>query len=625
MNDDRRTLLQALGLTALGGLAGCQETTSQTDTDSTPTESTTPTATDSPTTTPAGTEQDPPTTTQAETEQTTTPQPDVTVQTTVRHNESGPVVEVRGEATTGSPIVVLEISVGELTITKTIDEVYSISFKKQFEIQGGQSYDVTVRVETNKNELTTRKTTSYIPTATEGLETDRLVGAHYYPWYEMHGGHENWTDTCVANPVLGEYASDDQSVIDQHLTWCLNHGINWLSVSWWGEGSGSDVALSDGLLEAEKFDQLSFSILYETTRLEQYGCDLDAEVTRNHLIADFQYLEEKFFSEDNYLRFDGRPVVFFWISQVLEGDAQAAFDEITAALDTDPYILVGLPFGQSLGTAPMSAVADGVTSYNPYVPRADIEEVFHESYARGLRTMNLSARATDIDFLPVVIPGFNDTAIPDSQREDNPVLSASPERYERVCKQIQPHLADSKAVLVTSFNEWYENTQIEPNEQYGKAYLKTTAQRLATGGSSGYDPTGKVFRLVFNETVAPTELNPDSSDDRQLAFMADQLKIYAGSERLAEFDIGVVEEEPVFLSGAFGIGSNDGENWRWLGGHTGEASLFIPRELEGANRAVLRGQPMSSNQISAAVYFGGEQTDQIDFGERDMQPFELEL
>lgn len=605
MDGDRRRLLQVLGLSALGGLSGCQEKTTQTDTNATPTES--------------------PNSTPIETEQSATVHPDVTIQTTVGHIESGPLIEVSGEVTAALPIVTLEISVGQMTITEALDETHSISFKEEFEIQGGQSYDVIVRAITTETELMAQKTTSYIPMATEGLEADRLVGAHYYPWYGMHEGHENWTNSCVANPVLGEYASDNQSVIDQHLTWCINHGINWLSVSWWGEGSGSDTALSDGLLEAEKFEELSFSILYETTRLEQYGYDLDSEATRSHLIADFQYLEEEFFSKDNYLQFDGRPVVFFWISHAFQGDAQAAFDEINAALDTDLYILAGLPFGQSLGGEPISEVADGVTSYNPYDARADIEEIFHESYTQGLRTMNLSARATETDFLPVVIPGFNDTAIPDSQREDNPVLSASPKRYERVCKQVQPHLADSKAVLITSFNEWYENTQIEPNEQYGKEYLKTTAQRLATGKSSGYDPTGQVLRLKFNETIAPTEFNSDGSDARQLAFMADQLSIYAGSERLAEFDIGVTEEEPIFLSGAFGIESNNGENWRWLGGSNAEASLFIPGEFDDADRAVLHGQPIRSNQISATIYFNGEQTDQIHFGDRDMQAFELKL
>lgn len=613
MDPDRRTLLQTLGLGALGGLAGCQENDPQTDTDSTEAVSPTPKPSAASTATPA------------DTEQPATAQPSLTTQTSVSHDEAGPVLEINVEATAGSPIRTVEITVGETTISETFEETHAVSFEKEVEVQGGQSYDVTVRVETRETELTAQRTTSYIPKATAGLEADRLVGAHYYPWFKMHSGHENWTDSCVADPVLGEYASDDQSTVDQHLTWCLDHGINWLSVSWWGEGTGSDTALSDGLIEAEKFEQLSFSILYETTRLEQYDYDLDAEATRNHLIADFQYLEAEFFGEDNYLHFDGRPVVFFWISQVLRGDAEAAFEEITAALDTDLYILAGLPFGQSLGTEPISTVADAVTSYNPYDSREDIEAVFHDLYSQGLRTMNLSARAAGIDFLPVVIPGFNDTAIPDSQREDNPILSASPERYERVCKQVQPHLADSKAVLVTSFNEWYENTQIEPNEQYGTAYLDTTADRLATGKSSGYDPSGKVLRLVFNKSIAPTEFNPDTADDRQLSFMAHQLRIYAGSELLAEFDIGIPEKEPIFLLGAFGTGSNDEETWRWLGGPAPEAMLFIPGALEGADRAELYGQPVRSDDISATVHFDGEQTDQLEFGRRTLETFELEL
>ena len=611
MDEDRRTVVQALGLTALGGLAGCQETTSGTETDPTTGEQLSGSETAA--------------TTETRTDEPTTARPTITVQTGVTWSESTPVVEVSGSATAGSPIVAVSMSVADERTTEPVDETESVSFEQSFEVQGGQRYDVTVRVETTEADHTVEATTEYVERAVETLDADRLVGAHYYPWYEMSVGHEDWTDKCVSDPVLGEYASDSQAVIDQHLTWCLDHGIDWLSVSWWGEGSGSDTALRNGLLEAEKFDRLSFSILYETTRLEQYGYDLDAAATREHLIRDFRYLEDEFFSEANYLELDGRPVVFFWIADALRGDAQTAFDEITAALDTDLYVIAGLPFGQSLGTAPMSAVADGVTSYNPYSPRADIEAVFHDSYRAGLRTMNLSTRAADVDFFPVVIPGFNDTAIPDSQREDNPVLSASPERYERVCEQVTPHLADSEAVLVTSFNEWYENTQLEPSEQYGTAYLETTARRLATGESEGYDPNGKTLRLAFDETVAPPEINPDSTDTRELAFMAYELDIYAGSERLATFDIGTPDAEPRFLSGTFPAASNDEETWRWFGGQAAEASLFVSGSLEGANRAVLRGQPMQSNEISATVYFDGERTDEVDFGVREPQTYELDL
>lgn len=617
MRRNRRGFLGALGLAGLGGLSGCQEKRPQTATDTQSTESPPPTRTASPTASA--------TPTQTEADQSPTVEPGIDVETSVDRTERKTLVRVSGEVVTGSPIVGFIISVGTEQLSEEVDQTRSLSFNEEVEVKGGREYEVTVQVDTTDTELTARDTTGYVSVATEGLNAKRLVGAHYYPWYEMNGGHQNWTDDCVAEPVLGEYAADEESVIDQHLTWCLDHGINWLSVSWWGEGSGSDRALSDGLLQSKKFDQLSFSILYETTRLEKYNYDLDADATRDFLIKEFRYLEEQFFGRDNYLHIDGRPVIFFWISHALEGDARAAFNTIDTALETELYVLAGVPFGRSLGTAPMTAAADGITSYNPYTPRPDIEEVFHESYTEGLQTMNLATRASDLDFFPPVISGFNDTAIPDSQREDNPVLTASPKRYERVCRQVQPHLADSQAVLITSFNEWYENTQIEPNEKYGTAYLETTADRLATAESGGYDPTGEVLRLVFNETVVPADSNPDSSDDRQLAFMADSLTIYDGTERLVHFDIGDVEHEPIFLSGVYSVGSSEEMNWRWFGGTTAETSIFVPTSLTGADRAVLRGQPMGSGEITASVYFRGKQTDRVKFGERRMRDFELEL
>lgn len=614
MDSDKRNFLQYLGLTGLLGLAGCQDTPSQTATHTSPSETTTATKTSTTTETPSPTDSTP------------TTEPGVTLDVKVKTSEASKTLLVTGEITGKSDIVEVKITVGETTQSLAIENDRHILFEQTFQIEGGQSYEVEVIAKTNADkELFAQTSTGYVPMPANGLSTNRLVGAHYYPWYEMHNGHENWTDTCIEVPKLGEYAANDSGVIDQHLTWCLDHGIRWLSVSWWGKGSGADQALSNAVMEAEKFDQLNFSILYETPRLEEFDFNLDNDQARKRLREDLQYLEAEYFSEDNYLLLDGRPVVFFYIANAFSGDIEAAFTEINQTLETDIYVLADVPFGQSLGTAPISAVADGITSYNPYSPREDIEDVFHDLYAQGNRTMNLSAKAADTDFVPVVIPGFNDTALPDSQRPDHPILSASPTRYERVCKQVRPHLADSKAVLITSFNEWYENTQIEPSEQFGKAYLETTANQLATGSSSGFDPLGKSFSLTFNNTIIPAKVNKESTDTRKLAFMADELTFYAGDERLTAFDFGVVEEEPIFLQGVFGIGSHDGRNWRWLGGPTAEATMFIEDNLTGADQAVLTGQPMRSNDISATVFFDGTQTDTIDFGRRTIQSYTIDL
>jgi hypothetical protein len=86
------------------------------------------------------------------------------------------------------------------------------------------------------------------------------VGVFYYPWYDGKGyhcnGHPsdygiNLTDTwwrVIDVPVLGNtsnstycmYASDNVTVIKQHLDWFRDAGIDFGIISWWGPNSFED-------------------------------------------------------------------------------------------------------------------------------------------------------------------------------------------------------------------------------------------------------------------------------------------------------------------------------------------------------------------------------------------------
>ncbi|MFC7138149.1 glycoside hydrolase family 99-like domain-containing protein [Halobaculum litoreum] len=408
-------------------------------------------------------------------------------------------------------------------------------------VAGGTEYDVEVSAVTESGERVVDAITSeYIPIDVDPADPQRLVGAHYYPWYEMADGHRNWTDRVVSRPALGEYASDSERIVDRHVAWSLAHGIRWWSISWWGAGSGTDVALRETVLEADRVDELEFSVLYETVgRFGEFDLDMDRPGARRRLAADLTYLENEYFHRDNYLHIDGRPVVYFYVAGGLEGDVAGAFDAAAADLDVDPYVLAGVPFGRP-PTGPVMAVADGLSPYNPYDAREDIETVFHDRYEAGNKMLDLGARAADVDMIPVVIPGYDDTGLPARIREDNPVLSASPERFERVCDQVNPHLADAPAVLVTSFNEWYEDTQIEPDETHGEAYLDTVAAKLASADSRGFDPTGAMLEMEFDRAI-----QPDGSS-RHLSFMATRIAFAADGRSLVSYDIGG-SPEPLYV------------------------------------------------------------------------------
>jgi hypothetical protein len=61
------------------------------------------------------------------------------------------------------------------------------------------------------------------------LEHDKMVGAYYYAWYQPG---QNWLDRSPSTPVLGEYNSRDEDVINQHITWAAEHGINTFIYRW---------------------------------------------------------------------------------------------------------------------------------------------------------------------------------------------------------------------------------------------------------------------------------------------------------------------------------------------------------------------------------------------------------
>jgi hypothetical protein len=621
--ESRRAVLRRLGLAGATGLAGCQGLFASDATDRPPTERAMPTETPTATETSTRTPTQSPTTTPSP-----TPAATIDLETRVEAGADSQRLVVSGNVSATRGIDTVTVRTGETTATVEANGAASRAIEAVLPVTGGRSYQVDVRVrDAGGVTFEERLETDHVPIFVDPIEPDRLVGAHYYPWYETRQ-HRNWTDRTVSTPMLGEYAATDRPVVDQHLKWSLEHGVNWWSVSWWGPDAPSNRAFRETVAAMENFADIRFSALYETVgRLEEFDYDLDETAARDRLASDLAYLERTYFTRDNYLRLDDRPVVFVYIANALDGDVAGAFAEATSQLDADPYILADVPFGTPPSTYAVTEVADAVTSYNPYSPRPDIESVFHDRYERGNEVMHLGAEAADVDYVPVVIPGFNDTGLPASVREDNPVLSASPERYERVCEQVRPHLADAEAVLVTSFNEWYENTQIEPGEEYGTAYLELTAERLATGISPGFDPDGAHLRLAFDETIVPAEVNPDSDDDRELAFMAGELAFRDGDREVATFDIGDPTDEPLFLKGVYGASSNDRYSWRWFGGPAAESVLFVEGDLSGVDNAVLTGQPMRSDEIEADVYFRGTKTDHVAFGDRDgeLDDYELSL
>src|SRR4029434_2337903 len=101
----------------------------------------------------------------------------------------------------------------------------------------------------------------------------------------------------------GYYDSSDQAIIQQHLA-AMQYGNIQVGISsWWGQGSTTDQRLP-ALLAATAGTPFRWTVYYER---ESMGNPTASQIT-----ADLTYLRDHYGADPNYLRINGRFVVFVY-------------------------------------------------------------------------------------------------------------------------------------------------------------------------------------------------------------------------------------------------------------------------------------------------------------------------
>lgn len=177
-----------------------------------------------------------------------------------------------------------------------------------------------------------------------------------------------------------------------------------------------------------------------------------------------------------------------------------------------------------------------------------------------------------------------------------------------------------------------DNVAIGSDDSLDYFGMKSEAESVTEDGNQliigGETRPGKLIELVpmlfeFNQTVRPSEVNDDSDDDRPLAFRCQWLQLLnEDDEVIVDIDVGTAEEGISFGEGVF---PPEDDDWRWFGGPSKKARLsFAESELEQATRLRFHGYPMASG-ISAVIYVESHRTDEVSFGRREPQTFDVSL
>jgi glycoprotein endo-alpha-1,2-mannosidase len=294
----------------------------------------------------------------------------------------------------------------------------------------------------------------------------RLVLAHYYPWFDR----STWTSPLLADRPQREYSTEEPADVQQVFGTAAQAGLDGLVVSWQGlefQGGWNHRRMQLAL-EAAQQANIRVATLLETTvanpEHRQTGVEADPRTVQTW-ISD---IVRSYGSHPAYLRVGDRPVIFVYSVPRLR---VAQWEQVVAGVRASG------PQPMLVGDATRSVWLPSFDGQFDYASnRLAIGDIagFQMDQGNRVRTYHLLGNTGRRRiWAATVSPGYDDRA-----------LAATDGRTPRVSDRQQGAYYDAQWraafaagadwVVVTSWNEWWENTHIEPSVNYGDFYLRRT-------------------------------------------------------------------------------------------------------------------------------------------------------
>jgi len=302
--------------------------------------------------------------------------------------------------------------------------------------------------------------------------------AYYYIWFDP----TSWNRAKVDYPLLGRYSSDDVNVMKQHIEWAKAAGINGFIVSW--KGTNPLNRRLDQLVKLADEENFKLAIIYQ-------GLDFNRDpLPASQVSTDLDYFIRHFAKHPAFSIYEKPLVIWSGTWQFSEADVQA----VTAG--KRDHLLILASEKNVDGYKRLSGLVDGDAYY-----WSSVNPDTFSGYVDKLNTMAAAIHAAGGLWIAPAAVGFDarlvgGTTIVD--RKDGKTLDT---------ELNSAFQSSPDAIGLISWNEFSENSHIEPSEKYGKRYLEvltnyTSASVPASGGGFDSSDPGPVLFSFGSQAIA---------------------------------------------------------------------------------------------------------------------------
>jgi hypothetical protein len=290
------------------------------------------------------------------------------------------------------------------------------------------------------------------PAEAYGGRTAGAVVAFYYPWYDRRDPAVWNRDKMVSLPSP-LYDSRDMNFVRGQMDRARGAGIDAFAVTWNGT-TGDWADRFKNMLDTAS-GGFSLAVHYETTL-----SDTSVAATVNNL----KFIRDNYMSNPKYLHYEGKPVLYFWRPDAV-GPIGSTWQNIRNQVDPNHEQIWST---DSIDSSVLS-VFDSMHLFsaakwdnNPVAKYQQFRNEVNNAQAKYGQRRYWQAGVT---------PGYDDRKL----RQPGEFRDREGDQYYRrswnAATSSNPDL-----ITISTWNEWYEGSAIEPGENWGNTFVDLTAQ-----------------------------------------------------------------------------------------------------------------------------------------------------